>query len=84
MSAHGQVGGLIYESADFEEVVEYGRIILTRSRREEVAMSEGFQNLVRKLQPWSVEGGYVSPMSVRVRWRSPGKSSSVLVPTDGQ
>lgn len=61
-SANGQIGGIIDESADLDQVVEDGGVDRSRSRCAVVDVDEGLQDLVRKLQPGSVKGRYVAPV----------------------
>lgn len=61
--AHGEVGSIVDEPADLDQVVEDGGVDGSRARGVVVDVDKGLQYLMGKLQPWSVEGGYVAPVS---------------------
>ena len=63
-SADGQVGGVIDEAPDLDQVEEDGRVDGARARRVVVGIRDGLEDLGRQLEPRSVEGRDVPPMPV--------------------
>lgn len=61
-SANSKVGGFIDEAADLEEVVEYGGVNLSGKGGVEVDVCETLEDLVGKLEPWTMKRRDIPPM----------------------
>jgi len=55
-SAYCEVGGLVDEASDLDEIEENCRIDRTRSGSIVIRICEALEDLGRQLQPWPVEG----------------------------
>lgn len=62
--ADSEIGRIVDESADLDEVVEDGGVDWAGAGGVVVDVDEGLEDLVGKLQPWPVEGRDVTPVSV--------------------
>lgn len=61
--ADSEVGRIVDEPADLDQVIEDGGVDWAGARGVVVDIDEGLEDLVGKLQPWPVEGRDVTPVS---------------------
>lgn len=61
--ADSEVGRIVNESANLDQVVEDGGVDWAGTGGVVVDVDEGLEDLVGKLQPWPVEGRNVTPVS---------------------
>jgi hypothetical protein len=61
--AHGEVGGIIDETADLDQVEEDCRVNGARPGSVVVRIGDSFQNFRGELKPWAMKGRNIAPMS---------------------
>lgn len=66
-SADGEIGRVIDQLADFQQIVEYGWVNRTGERSVVINVGEGLEDFGRKLKPRAMKGRYVAPMSIILR-----------------
>lgn len=61
-SADGEVGGLVDEASDLDQIEEDGGVNGAGSRGVVVRIRDGLEDFGGQLEPWSVERRDVAPM----------------------